>query len=115
MHELSLVEAMFDEADAAIAPHAPAEVRRVTLRVGALAGVEVTLLRTAFDGCRELRGYVHATLEVIDDPAEWRCQGCGEARSHAAPAWCASCGAPLRLVRGDALVLERLELEVRDV
>lgn len=115
MHEVSLIEALFDQADRAIAPHHPGDVRRVTLRVGALSGVEPELLRAAFEGCRGDRGYLRASLLLRDEPAAWRCEACGEALGEALPLACARCGGDARLAQGDALILERLELEVPDV
>ena len=115
MHEVSLVEALFDQVDGAIAPHAPGDVRAITLRVGALAGVEVALLRTAFDGCRGLRGYTAAALTVVDEAARWRCGACGAPVDEARGLRCEGCGGAPTLAGGDALVLERIELEVPDV
>ena len=115
MHEVSLVESLFDQADVAIAPHLPGDVRRITLRVGALAGVEVALLRVAFEACRALRGYHRAGLVIVDEPAVWQCGACGAEVSAGAALTCEACGGDARLARGDALILERLELEVPDV
>lgn len=85
MHEVSLVQALFDQADRAIAPHPSVAVRQVTVGVGAFAGVECVLFRSAFEGCKDDRGYANAQLEIVDLPA------------------------------GDDLILQRLELEIPDV
>ena len=116
MHEASLVDALFDHADRAIAPHDPARVTRITLRVGALSGAEPSLLRAAFDALRHERGYRSAALEMLDELARWRCSRCMTERAGGEAALtCERCGAPLTLAGGDALTLERLELEVPDV
>jgi Zn finger protein HypA/HybF involved in hydrogenase expression len=65
MHEVSLVQSLFDQADHAIPPHPAAAVRLVTVCIGALAGVERELFLSAFDGCKEDRGYGNAALEII--------------------------------------------------
>jgi hydrogenase nickel incorporation protein HypA/HybF len=65
MHEVSLVHALFDQADRALGAHPPSAVRRIQLRVGALAGVEPELFETAFQGVREERGYAAAVLELL--------------------------------------------------
>lgn len=115
MHEFSLVQSLFDQADRAIAPHAPDAVRRVTVRVGALAGVEATLFRTAFEGCRVERGYARAALELVEEPAAWRCALCGALVPQGDALACPRCDGDVRLAGGGEIVLERLELEVPDV
>lgn len=85
MHEVSLVQALFDQADRALSPYPSADVRQVTVRIGALAGVECALFRSAFDGCKDDRGYGNATLVIVEVPA------------------------------ADDLILQRLELETHHV
>jgi Zn finger protein HypA/HybF involved in hydrogenase expression len=85
MHEVSLVQALFDQADRAILPHPSADVRQVTVCIGALAGVEGALFRSAFEGCKDERGYGNASLVIVELPS------------------------------GDDLILQRLELETGHV
>lgn len=115
MHEVSLVHALFDQADRAIKAHAPSDVRQVTVRIGELAGVECELFRTAFDACKGERGYPAAELDIVREGAAWRCAECGAAVGPSGPLRCASCGGSPRLCAGGELILQRLELEVRDV
>ncbi|MFO0746258.1 MAG: hydrogenase maturation nickel metallochaperone HypA [Myxococcota bacterium] len=119
MHELSLSEALLDQIDDVVRarPHGRdgrVAVRLVRMRVGALAGLEPELFRTAFETTRALRGHGAAELELVFEPALWRCRGCGEALAEGADLRCA-CGGEARLERGGDLVLERLELEEPDV
>lgn len=65
MHEVSLVHALFDEADRAVGSHPPAAVRLVEVRVGARAGVEPDLFITAFECVRRERGYDAAALRLV--------------------------------------------------
>ena len=115
MHEVSLVHALFDQADRAIAPHPSRAVRQVRVRIGELAGVDPELFSTAFDGCRSDRGYAAAALEIALEGAAWRCASCGEAVTRGAPLRCAACDGEVRLSAGGDLILDRLELEVVDV
>jgi Zn finger protein HypA/HybF involved in hydrogenase expression len=85
MHEVSLVQALFDQADRAILPYPSGDVRQVTVCIGALAGVECALFRSAFEGCKDDRGYGQATLVIVEAPA------------------------------ADDLILQRLELETHHV
>lgn len=116
MHEVSLVQDLFDQADAAIRPHTPAAVREVTVRIGALAGVDGLLFRTAFDGCKRERGYDAASLTILVEEAEWACERCGSlVAPEEGPLQCSACDGAARLRAGDALILQRLELEVSPV
>lgn len=115
MHEVSLVHALFDQVDRAIAPHPAAAVRVLTVRIGARAGVERELFETAFEGSRDERGYGAAALVVVEEPVVFRCRSCAAIVDEAGELYCAHCGGAARLVSGDALMLDRVELEVRDV
>ena len=115
MHEVSLIEALFDQTDRAIAPRAPAAVRKVTVRIGELAGVDEQLFRTAFDGCKTDRGYASASLEIVAEAAVWTCGACGGVIPTGGALRCAACDGTVRLNAGADLILQRLELEVNDV
>ncbi|MCC6406673.1 MAG: hydrogenase maturation nickel metallochaperone HypA [Planctomycetes bacterium] len=112
MHEVSLVQALFDAADLAIAPHPSAAVRLLKVRVGELAGVETESLRTAFELCRGERGYGDAELELVSERARWSCRACGSGLRAGAALRCELCGGEGRLAAGGELVLDRVELDV---
>lgn len=115
MHEVSLVHALFDQTDRAIAPHPKGAARRLTVRIGELAGVETDLFLTAFEGCKAERGYEAVALVIEHEQAVWRCAHCGIAFAAGAPLQCTSCEGVARLCAGGDMVLVRVELEVVDV
>ena len=115
MHEASLVQDLFDQTDHAITPHDASAVRLVIVRIGALAGVDHELFRTAFDGCKHDRGYGAAALDILVESAAWACERCGAAVVPDGPLRCSACAGAARLRAGGDLILERLELEVRRV
>jgi Zn finger protein HypA/HybF involved in hydrogenase expression len=115
MHEVSLIHALFDQADRAIEPHPRAAVRLLVVRIGELAGVDAGLFRTAFEGCKTERGYAAADLEVLSERACWQCQSCGGPVAPGGLLHCAACDASARLSAGGELILQRVELEVSDV
>ena len=115
MHEASLVESLFDQVDRAIGRHPRAAVREVTVRIGALAGVEAGLFRTAFDALRDGRGYGDAALVVVEERASWRCADCGNEVADGAVLRCEGCGGRVTLAAGGEIILARVELEVSDV
>lgn len=112
MHEYSIVQAMFDQiAETARAHHAQ-RVRHVTVRVGQSAGVEIALLRTAYDTFRSGTLCADAPIDIEEVPVRW---GCPAGHGEIGPGMgltCPECHRPARLISGDEIILDRLELEV---
>ena len=112
MHEYSLVEAMFDQIEQTARVHSARAVRRVHIRVGAGAGVDSGLLRTAYDTFRTGTLCADAPLEIDEVAVRWTCPaGHGDVLPGARLV-CAACGRAARLAGGDEIILERLELVV---
>lgn len=112
MHEYSLVQALLDRVEAEARALNATAVRRVTVRIGPLAGVERMLFATAFDVCRAGTLCHDASLEIGGEEIAWRCEVCGEPIGEGEELVCGNCHWPARLTGGDALTLERIELEV---
>lgn len=114
MHEISIVQSLLARVDAEAQRHGARAVARIRLRVGEASGVEPSLLRSAFELCRDGGVAATAELELVAEPVAWRCSRCEQPIEAGTRLTCASCGAPARLVAGDALLLERLEMDVED-
>jgi len=112
MHEASIVQALFDRIEVEARAHGARAVCRVSLSIGELAGVEVDLLRTAYETFRERTVCAGAVLDVHPVAATWCCPLCGRELEPGAILRCPTCGVPARLAGGDEIVLERLEMEV---
>lgn len=115
MHEYSIVSALMDQVQHQLAAHPGAVVRRVSVQIGELAGVEVDLLRTAFETFRERTVCAGADLAIVSVAAVWQCVSCGRAIATGAVLRCPDCGRPARLATGGEIILERIEMEVPDV
>jgi hydrogenase nickel incorporation protein HypA/HybF len=113
MHEYSIVQALVDRVEQEAAARHAVSVDRLVLRIGELSGVEVELLTTAYLTFRERTICARAALEVATVPAAWACRTCGEPVRRGAALRCAACGGPAALLRGDEIILERIEMEVR--
>lgn len=112
MHEYSIIQAMFDQIEAIASERQARSVTHVYIRVGCAAGVDVPLLKTAYETFRLSTLCEHAPLDVEEVPERWGCpSGHGDILK-GARLECQACGRPARLVSGDEIVLERLELEV---
>jgi hydrogenase nickel incorporation protein HypA/HybF len=112
MHEYSIVQSLFDRIDEQAEAHGAQSVTRVRLRIGSLSGVEVELLESAYDLFRRGTVCENAELEVVFVEAVWGCRLCKESIPAGGALRCARCNQPARLLEGDEIILDQLELEV---
>ena len=112
MHEYSLAQALVEHVERQARARGALSVHRVVVRIGPLAGVETELLTTAYDHVRVGTICASAELCVGGEEVVWVCDACGEALPSGGALCCPGCGLPGRLAGGDALILERIEMEV---
>jgi hydrogenase nickel incorporation protein HypA/HybF len=115
MHEYSIVEALIDRVAREAQARGAKKVVALRVRLGELSGVDPALLATAFDTFRERSVCEGASLAIERAAASWACPRCAAPVERGAVLRCARCGVPARLVEGDELILERIEMEVPDV
>lgn len=109
MHEYSIVAALLLRVEDEARARSAASVASVRIRLGALSGVEPSLLATAFEMAREGTVCRGADLEIVSGEVSWVCPGCGR---EGAESRCPTCALPGRLEGGDEILLERIEMEV---
>jgi hydrogenase nickel incorporation protein HypA/HybF len=112
MHEFSIVQSLVDRVEAEARVRGATKVRRVSVRIGELSGVEAELLERAYDVYRERTICHDAALEIRRVPAKWTCPRCAADLARLGPRRCAACGTAARLAEGDDIVLEQIEMEV---
>lgn len=112
MHEYALIQSLVERVEAEAAARRASSVHRLTVRIGELAGVDVELFTTAYHTFRERTICEHADLDVVMVPVQWGCEACGRPIAAGAPLRCPECMAPAKLVGGDEIILDRIELEV---
>jgi hydrogenase nickel incorporation protein HypA/HybF len=112
MHEYSVVQALIERVESEARARGASAVHRVSVRVGEASGVDVELLATAYATFRERTLCAQAELCVNVVPVRWGCERCGAAPIPGQVLRCARCDRGLRLVEGDELVLDRIEMEV---
>ena len=112
MHEYGIVRALLDRVAIEAESRGAIAVHRVEVRIGELAGVEPDLLVSAFDAYRETTVCARAQLAIRPVPARWECPACRAEVGREAVKRCAACERPARLVSGDEIVLDRIEMEV---
>jgi hydrogenase nickel incorporation protein HypA/HybF len=111
VHEYSLVRAMVDRVEQEARARSAIAISRLAVSIGAMSGVEPELFASAFTLCREgiLAG---AALEIRRSPAVWACPRCDAAIPVGGVLRCPACDAPAKLVTGDEILLEQIEMEV---
>jgi hydrogenase nickel incorporation protein HypA/HybF len=107
---MSLARSLWRQVAELRAAQAGAAVREVRVEVGPLAGVEPLLLAAAFERLAGEWGLEQAVLRVDEVPLEAQCSRCQTICAvEGFRFMCPHCGAArLRVVRGDALVLESI-------
>lgn len=115
MHEYSIVASLIDRVQQEATARGSSRVHRLHVKIGELAGVELDLLKTAFDTFRERTICDGAELSIHAVSASWACPSCKRAVERGAILRCDTCGRPARMVQGDEIILERIEMEAPDV
>jgi len=112
MHEYSIVSALLERVCAEARAHNATAVHRLTLRIGNAAGIEPELLSKAYEHVRA--GTICAGAELCVERVEelWVCPVCRRTLGRCAVLSCEGCGMPARLISGDEIILERIEMEV---
>jgi len=111
MHEYSIVQALLDKVDYEVRSHGASRANLVRVSIGELAGVEIELLKTAYDTIRRRTVCEDAELEVKSVEARWECPRCRTAIVRGAALRCSTCGQPARLASGDEIMLDQIEVE----
>jgi hydrogenase nickel insertion protein HypA len=112
MHEYSIVQTLLERVRAEAQLRGATAIHRLSVRIGELSGVEAALLTAAYETFRDRTICESADLNLQVVPARWECPDCGGVIRRGAPLTCSSCGVPARLVQGDEIILERIEMEV---
>lgn len=113
MHELSIAEAMVEQALAAVRAAGGGRVVRLRVSVGELSGVDPDALAFAFPFVARGTDAEGADLELVRCPARIECEACGETATVEWPeVRCCRCGSDhVRIADGRQLRLESLEVE----
>lgn len=112
MHEYSLVMSLIERVESEARQRSAKAIRRISIRVGELSGVEAELLSSAFEIARTGTACESAHLDVTREPARWACSQCEVTLDHSKSLRCPACDAAGKLVAGGELLFEQMEIEV---
>ena len=113
MHELSIIQSLFETLEAQAREHGAARITRVCLSVGPLSGAVPELLREAFEMYKQGTIASGATIEVVEPSVRIRCRTCGvETEPKDFVLKCPQCeSVEVSLCSGTELFLDKIELE----
>ena len=113
MHELAICNALIGQLEIVAREQHAAKVVTIVVRIGPLSGVESTLLQRAYLIASQGSVAESAELTVKLMPIRVYCRECGaESDAVINRLICAKCGDwKTKLISGDELLLERVELE----
>jgi hydrogenase nickel incorporation protein HypA/HybF len=113
VHELSVAQALVAQVEAVISQHGATQATLIRVRIGPLAGVEPSLLGSAFPLAVAGSRLEHAVLDLVLAPVRVRCQICSaETEVELNRLVCGICGDwHTQVISGDELLLESVELE----
>ncbi|MBW1904779.1 MAG: hydrogenase maturation nickel metallochaperone HypA [Deltaproteobacteria bacterium] len=115
MHEYSIVASLIDRVQKEANAHGGTRVHRLHVQIGELAGVEIDLLKTAFETFRERTICDGAELAIDTVAPAWACASCERTVERGAILRCEACGRPARMTQGDEIILQRIEMEAPNV
>ena len=115
MHEYSIVASLIDRVQQEADAHGGARVHRLHVKIGELSGVEVDLLKTAFETFRERTVCDGAEMKIDTVAPAWACPSCERSVARGAILRCEACDRPARMIQGDEIILQRIEMEAPNV
>jgi hydrogenase nickel incorporation protein HypA/HybF len=116
VHEIGIANSILEAVREEGRIHAAARVRRVSVRIGALAGVDADALRFGFEALTRDTQFAALELEIQLCPRIHRCPACGVEFAVADYEFrCPQCGEEkTQFVSGDQLELASIEVEEHD-
>lgn len=112
MHELSLMQSIFEIVKSAMDEHELDRVNLVRIKVGELTAVEESSMQFAFDVLKQDTGLKNARMEMIYVPGEAYCPTCDlRYPMQGYRVTCPTCGKGGRIVAGKELFVDSLEVD----
>ncbi len=115
MHEMSLVQGLFQQLSSIAREHRATRIIRLKMSVGPLSGVVIDSFQFGFDILSKEDELVRdAKLEIVVPAVTYRCSSCGYSVeiTGARPQQCAACQDSFLIPEGgDDLILQQVEME----
>lgn len=97
MHELGIMTDVLDTALKVAEEHGGKKVTKITLKIGLMSGIVYDYVQSFFDVISKDTIASGAKIEILEDPAVFKCRKCAETTSYdkLGPEYvCRNCGSP---------------------
>jgi len=113
MHEYSIVQALLDQCEDTARKNNAKEVKKIVVKIGVMSGVEVELLKTAFDTFKEQTMCENAEFITNIQPVTIKCHNCQKTSTLEKNQYsCPHCNTTeVEVTDGEDMYLMQLELE----
>jgi hydrogenase nickel incorporation protein HypA/HybF len=113
MHEYSIVQALLDQCEENARQNNATKVVKIVIKIGVMSGIELELLKTAFDTFKEETMCADAKLIINHQPVVVKCHSCLEESTLEKEEYsCPKCqSTELSVIDGEDMYLMQLELE----
>jgi hydrogenase nickel incorporation protein HypA/HybF len=116
MHEIAIAESIIEIAEAKAREAKARSIRMIKLRLGEFTTIVQEALEFAFEVARQGTLASNARLEVESVPMVVQCVVCGIDTGSVTEMrfMCSQCGFPLKIVSGEELQIEYIEVETEE-
>jgi len=112
MHEFSVAESILSFCGREREKQQAEEIRAVHLLIGVMSGIDIQLLREAFEALKHKRGFAKTELLTRQEEISVACGQCGAgSRLMEMKFVCPECGSEnVRIAGGDKMLIEKIDL-----
>ena len=111
MHEFSVAASLLTFCAREQEKQGAGDIKTIYLQIGAMSGIEIQLLRQAFDALKEKSGFARAVLAVKVEEIAVHCDSCGQTSGLSTPLFsCPLCESEQVMISGgDKMVIEKID------
>ena len=112
MHEYSVVQALINQCEEVARRNDATRISKVECKIGVMSGIEIHLLKTAFDTFKEGTMCEDADLVIWEQKLKLECLECGEVfETEEIRYYCPHCESlRVKVLDGEEMYLMRLEM-----
>jgi hydrogenase nickel insertion protein HypA len=113
MHEYSVVQALLNQCEEVAQQNEATKIIKVVCKIGVMSGIEVHLLKVAFDTFKEGTLCAEAEFVIYEQKLKLKCRECGESYEIDEIIYkCRHCGSlSMDTIDGEDMYLMSLEME----
>lgn len=113
MHEYSVVQALLNQCEAVAEEHGAEKITKVICKIGVMSGIEIHLLKIAFDTFKEGTMCDKAEFVIKEQKLKLECRECGHTfETDEVRYFCTKCESlKVKVLDGEDMYLMSVEME----